>query len=1847
MEIHCKKLLTKLIFYCTAALSVFFYDSEIAVAQVNASFSANPTSGCVPLTVNFFDNSTNANSYYWDFGNGNTSTLQNPTTVYLNSGFYTVTLVAINTITGQRDTFVAQNYIHAVPAPNTTFTASPLAACINNHTISFTNNTTGAISYIWDFGDGNSSTALNPTHIYSNAGTYTVKLIATNGFGCSTIQTRTNYITIHPKPSVNFNASFTSSCNANDVFQFTAAGTGIVSWQWNFGDGNTSTQQNPSHVYGSTGSYTVTLIATNNNGCKDTIVKPSYINIGNSLVPSFTATNLTGCNTLTTVFTALVQNANSWLWDFGDGSPVSTLSNPSHTYNAPGNYTVTLTVTTSNGCNGTASYPNAIIVDPLPVANFTVTQPNPCNYFTFQFNNNSTNANSYVWNFGDGTTSTLTNPQHTYAAAGSYHVTLTAYSPNGCTATKTINNAVVIPVRVPNFSATPRIGCSPLPVTFTPNNYPGAVAWNWEFGDGNVSNLQTPTNTYINLGYYSIKLKITTSQGCVDSVKRNNYVRVVNGQVNYVVPDTIVGCAPFPVSFTNPLPGCDTTLWSFGNGDSAFTANVSYMYTVPGTYVVSFYGSMPERCRQYINPFAIVKVYEFIPEPILTISSSPCKPFQFHFDNLTPDIVSYVWNFGDGSPPDTVRNPVHVFAQSGTYTVTLTLTNIYGCVKSVTTTVTVGIPNPIQVLNNTNCVNSPIQFNINNPSQFSSYTWNFGDGSPTVSIANPSHVYSSPGSYVVSLIATSTAGCTDTFYTSPIAMYLVNAGFSATPPLSGCDSLTVQFNNTSTGATSFLWSFGDGSTSNDINPVHTYLTPGTYSVTLTATNGNCSKSITQNNLINIGQATADFSYTSSGVCFPISVSYTDLSLNAVSWLWNFGDGSISTLQHPSHLFTYQPAGPVTLTITDANGCVKTVSKPNVTGVNVTASVSDTLGCRPFTTSFQNISPGATAWFWNFGDGNTSTQQNPVHTYTTAGIYTVTLTVTLGNCTSTITLPHQIHVIRPVPDFNTPTAAVCAPAQVQFNDLSTGAVQWLWDFGDGTTSTVQHPSHIYNIPGSYTVSLRIWDSLGCSAIKVRNNYIIVPGTYAYFTLTSSTSCLNTFVQFTDSSINASTWLWNFGDGYTSNLQNPSHNYLDTGSYIVSLITTDSLGCTAYYTYPDPIVVYPVPSAQGIATSTLSGCTPLQVSFQNQSYAFTNLTWHFGNGDSSNLANPAYTYTAWGSYPVTLVAYNQFGCSDTALIATAEAFITPSAQFTPIPAVGCTPMNVQMNNQSTLLQNPVYSWNFGNGQSSSSASPSTVYPDSGTYTISVTITNDNGCSHSASSTVSVNLSPTAAATISDTSGCQPLMVSFGNNSLNAVSYLWNFGDGNSSTLAIPSHSYLQHGIFTPYLVAISDQGCTDTMYLPPVNVKLTPEASFTASSNGLCPSTVVTLTSTSTGISNPSYQWTLGSLTSNQASPSFTLINPGFYNVSLTVTNDNGCSDSHTENDFIEVYDTIPPPVTPILSVSVLNNTSVEIKWLPSTAFDLYEYRLFRYNQGTSNYDLIYNLVDTNNANPNVNLTYVDNGLNTLQQVYTYKVQTVDRCQYRLPLSQSQAHTTINVTAQTQGTNIKVTWTPYGGCSVSEYDINRIELPAGTPQLVGTVSGNGPFSFTDTTLRCPFPYSYRITARDLCGNPYQSLSDTAVAVPENTLAGQKVEIVRSTVIFNKNVLTEWTAPSLAPDRVFKYNILRSTDNLNFQVIASVPAGNYSYIDDQVNVNKNNYYYKIDVINDCNLSGVFSNEGSSILLQSEWSQEKTHLKWSEYKEWDTGVDYYIIEKRNSDGQWIPIKIEDGTQTETIIDE
>ena len=287
--------------------------------------------------------------------------------------------------------------------------------------------------------------------------------------------------------------------------------------------------------------------------------------------------------------------------------------------------------------------------------------------------------------------------------------------------------------------------------------------------------------------------------------------------------------------------------------------------------------------------------------------------------------------------------------------------------------------------------------------------------------------------------------------------------------------------------------------------------------------------------------------------------------------------------------------------------------------------------------------------------------------------------------------------------------------------------------------------------------------------------------------------------------------------------------------------------------------------------------------------------------------------------------------------------------------------------------------------------------------------------------------------------------------------------------------------------------------------------------------------------------------------------------------------------------------------------------------------------------IYTMPNFQNTNLSLTSEYTDGGLNTLQNTYTYKVQAVDTCGNSTPLGLLNAHTTINISSMQSGTYIRVNWTAYGGCPISSYELYRSE-PGEPFNYLATLSKDS-LSFLDTTFICPWPYAYRVIATDLCGNTYTSSSDTSITIPINILEGQVVDVVRSTIIENKSVLTEWRQPEVHPEKIKQYDIYRSTDNVNFYFEESVPKLQTDFMDYNVDVQIQHYYYKILVVNTCSTAEDLSGITSTILLKGEMDEgHQVFLNWSPYEGWDNGVEYYIIEKKDADGNWQLLKQVDG---------
>lgn len=1817
---------------------------QVGAQTPNASFTQNTTAGCAPLTINFSNNSSNAANYFWDFGNGNTSVLTNPSNVYSLPGVYTVKLYATSA-SGQTDSLIATNLITVAQSPVAGFYPATTASCLDGNSFAFVNTSINGVTWLWDFGDGNTSTAQNPVHHYTAAGIYTVQLIATNANGCSNLFVFPQCVQVYPKPSVTFTANVTTACDTSQVFQFNSFGS-ATSYLWNFGDGNTSTLINPSHNYNSPGTYDVSLVVTNSQGCADTIEQNNYITILNPQMPSFSANDSLGCAPFQVMFTDLSINGQAWYWDFGDGN-YSTLQHPSHTYQNAGSYHVSLTVTYPNGCSYIRTINNFITANSAPVAYFTATNTSGCWPVVPQFTNLSTNATSYLWDFGNNFTSPLANPNFSYNGSGNFTVKLHAYNSGGCHSMYQMPGTVNVTRPSAHFTATPVNGCAPHAVTFTAANT-NLSSYLWDFGDGNTSTLQNPSHTYTLPGYYSPRLIVTDVQGCTDTVVRPGYINVINTAVNLPPPTPVNGCVPYTASFSDATPGAVSWLWDFGDGNTSTQQNPSHTYTTPGFYTVSLLIQVSSGCSQYYSQFRIYNIESI--SAGATLTQTQCAPFTVTFTDTTSNAVSWAWDFGDGFTSN-LQNPVHNYPGSGVYTVNLTTTTQGGCSSTIVMS---------NAVNYTSCSNAaggpPSNNNLNGSWQFppvtgcvplsiafhdvlagaTAWEWDFGDN-VTSTLQHPYHTYTSPGVYTVRMIGHYPSGNADTvLYNNYVIANGTTAGFTMVTS-NTCQSSQASFTSTSVNASAWNWNFGDGNTSTLENPVHTYSgNNSNYSIMLTASGpGGCS-SVASTSIFSAGAGLPIWA-NAYNVCVNAPVSFTCITSYS-SYLWNFGDGNTSTLQNPSHSYATGGSYTVTLTVTDANGCPQTITLPTaITVQQPIANFSSVLTgtCNALAIQFTNLSTGVTLplsshLYWNYGDNTPpSWSANPTHTYTSPGTYTVTLNAyTMSTCFSSISKTVQVYPTQANFSFTQNTA--CFPITATFVDSSYNAVSWLWNFGDGHTSTLQNPTHTYTTAPTGPVTLTITDVRGCSSTITRPNIKIFN---TNFSVSAMSGCGPLTISLSDSSINAASWMWDFGDGHTSTLQNPTHIYNSNGSYNITLVSQTADGCVDSMTI-GPVNAYK-PTANFISPSS-AACAPSMVSFTDQSSGAATWLWDFGDGTYSNAQNPSHIYGLPGNYTITLVVGSSIGCYDTIVKTDYVHVLGPVAAFTPSSTQVCAQSTVQFNDLTTGAS--VWNWNFGDGNTSTQQAPSHTYQNAGQYTVSLIVYDTLGCSanFSISSPIQVSALPVSSFSASDTFACAPAPLSFTGLSTGVSQWSWDFGDGNYSSLASPSHTYSNAGVYSVQLAVATSAGCTDTSQFS-ITVNPKPVAAFATDVTYGCSPLQVHFNDASSSTSALTWLWDLGNNSSSASpDPQATYANPGFYDVSLVVTNAFGCSDTAIQSSYIHVFDTVAPAASSILTATVTSDTSTFIVWTPTNAVDFAAYIVYRQDPQTGSFLQVGTVTNSSTT------SFADNSLNTLDQSYCYKVQTVDYCGYGLPLDSLTAHCTINVTAAGQGADINVSWTPYLGATVASYQVYRMEPGNPAPVLIATVQSSV-LSVIDSSIICPSPYSYRVKATNLNHLAISSSSDTAVARPAvSPLAGQRVDVVRSTVINNSSVLTEWKAPSVEPGSVTGYNIYRSENNEQFTLVAELPAAAFAYIDNDVNVSEQNYFYRVEVVNSCGMQVQGGNAGSSILLSASPGEYSTILSWTPYEGWDMGVDYYVIEKQNGNGEWEIIKIVDGNMHE-----
>lgn len=706
-------------------------------------------------------------TYTWTLPNG---TIQLGQTI--NTGLAGVYTLNMTTMTGCPGPTLTYTLI-AYPKPNSNFTPTQSTACSPNFT--FTNTSTISVGFIassiWNFGDGFSSSTLHANHNYISLGSYSVSLISTSNMGC--IDTTVLPVTIHPTPISSFTLN-TVCLNTITSFTNTSSlsfGT-ISNYNWQFGDGSSSTLASPTHFYGSSGTYNTSLTVTSLVGCSQTYTQVAIINPLPNVVLSVTNTCLGGVTSYTNLSTISSGTISNYLWDYNfDGTIDNTTLNGSNSFLTAGNFTTQLTVISNLNCSATQLI--GVTIYPNPITAFTANSVCSGNgtLFTSTSTISSGSITNYQWQFGDSTSSILSNPSHTYSTSGIHNVLLTITSNNNCSSTYS-TSIEVYPKPTPNFSTS--IVCFNQATTFSTSSSISSGTINkylWDFDNNGTNDDSTvnPVHIYPTWGTTLSKLKIISNYNCANQIIHPILVHA-NPTVQFYAPST---CLSHTTSFTNNSASIDgsiaNTLWDF-NADfipDAMTTNPTHYFSIAGVYPVQL-----EIQTQYGCKNTLIKNVYINAIPVISFdaqNNSGCPILCVNFTNSctisSGSISQFQWDFGDGSAISTNPFPTHCY-QTGIYSVTLKAISDSGCIAGTMLPEIVTVyPKPIAGFNVTPSsidVLGPLIEVTDQSIGANTIAYKFDDGT-IKNTRNFNHTFSSIYAKTVAImqIAVNTNGCRD------------------------------------------------------------------------------------------------------------------------------------------------------------------------------------------------------------------------------------------------------------------------------------------------------------------------------------------------------------------------------------------------------------------------------------------------------------------------------------------------------------------------------------------------------------------------------------------------------------------------------------------------------------------------------------------------------------------------------------------------------------------------------------------------------------------------------------------------------------------------------------------------------------------------------------------------------------------------------------------------------------------------------------------------------------------------------------------------------------------------------
>jgi PKD repeat protein len=712
-----------------------------------------------------------------------------------------------------------------------------------------------------------------------------------------------------------------------------------------------------------------------------------------------------------------------------------------------------------------------------------------------------------------------------------------------------------------------------------------AVSFAWSINDSLLYEVETPTHTFADTGWHLLRLNAVSEFGCVDSASTDVYVS--GPPVTQFEMDTIMGCAVLPITFTNNTIGFEFVSyeWDFGNGGSSTEEQPGTIAYEQGLQDTTYFITL--QAENHCGESAMTDSVLVLPLPLTNFQASQyagCSPLDIAINNNTQGLPeSFLWeitstdgfslSYTDSIPPD----QVFVAPDSTNVIYNIRLYAFNECGTDTLDQQVLVKPNQIRaffsVPDNEGCAPFAVDFlNTTSPDSALIYNWYFGDGN-TSNQTDTTYTYVATGdtttNYIVTLVADN--GCARDSAFSNITVFPAPLVAFETAPYA-CMQDSAFFQNTSVDVNGTLWDFGDGSTATTYDAYYSFPSTGTYTVSLTAYAAITGCPNTFEAEVEV-QPLPNPSFTPDVTfgCPPLQVGVENTTTDAAYYVWHFGDGNSAVGQNPPpHLYQEPGFYDIRLEATDIFGCsndtifsfINVYPEPVI---DFEVAPDEPCGI-PHQICMLNQTEYASGFSWSFGNGSTSVENAPCTVFNETGTYTISLTAQNEFlCTQSAEQEYTVFGI-PFANFSPMDTTGCEPFWLRMDNQSEYADYALWQFGNVAQDSSWDGAHIFRDTGQYDITLIVGNGSGCADTLMLPNVVNVQGSpQAGFTYDKLDNELgSTYQFFNDSSPDADTFEWSFGDGATSGLENPVHRYLSSFDKEVRQIVRNEAGCpdTAY-------------------------------------------------------------------------------------------------------------------------------------------------------------------------------------------------------------------------------------------------------------------------------------------------------------------------------------------------------------------------------------------------------------------------------------------------------------------------------------------------------------------------------------------------------------------------------------------------------------------------------------------------------------------------------------------------------------